>query len=162
MCICIRSTKWWGSQSSSCNLGWPKTSSAASSDEFILNMASAVVTEKQTSCPEACRALVDTSVPAHRVSRRSSRAIMPHSARHGKSQQSLKDGLGDQLCPHKLERTNDTCNQTRLHRGGNGVSLPTDLPLHGRGPPSSVQGLSQQGRSSVQRRLSAAMSGACC
>lgn len=72
MRICFRSTKWWGSQSSSCSISWSKTSSAASSDEFILNMVTAVATEKQTSCPEACRALLDTMVLAHRVSRRQS------------------------------------------------------------------------------------------
>jgi len=112
-------------------------------------MASVVVTEEQTSCPEACYAVLDTSVPAHKVSRRPPQAIMPHSALHGKPQQSSKDGLGDQVCSHKLEIANDTCNQMRLHHGGNGMSLPTGLPQHGWGPPSSVQGLSQQGFSSM-------------
>lgn len=83
-------------------------------------MVSAVVTEKQPSCPEACCALLDTSVPAHRVSRRSS---CPFSSPR-KPQQSLKEGLGDQVCPHKLELSNDMCNQIRLHCGGNSVSLP--------------------------------------
>lgn len=162
MCTCFRSTKWWGSQSSSCSLSSSETSSAASSDEFILHMVSGVVTEKQTSCPEACRALLDTSVLPHRVSRRSSRVIVPHSALRGKPQQSLKDGLGDQVCPHKLGRTNGTCKQTRLHHGGNDVSLPTGLPLRGGGPPPSGQGLSRQGRSGMQRRPSVVASGAGC
>lgn len=75
--------------------------------------------------------------------------MAPWSAGHGKPQQSLKDGLRNQMHPHKLEITNDMCNQMRLHHGSNGVSLPTDLLLHGWGPPPSVQDLSQQGRSSV-------------
>lgn len=162
MCICFRSTKWWGSQSSSCSLSSSKTSSAASSDEFILHKASGVVMEKQTSCPEACRALLDTSVLPHRVSRRLSRAIVLHSALRGKPQQSLKDGLGDQVRPHKRGRTNGTCNQTRLHHGGDDVSLPTGLPLRGGGPPPPGQGLLRQGHSGEQRRASAAASGAGC
>lgn len=59
-----------GSQSSSFSLCWSKTRSAASSDECILNMVSVDVTEEKTSCPEACLAVLDTLVLAHRVSGR--------------------------------------------------------------------------------------------
>lgn len=127
----VLGAQWWSSQSSSCGLCWSKKNSAAASDEFIPNMVSVVVTEKQPSCPEACRTLLDTSVPAHRVSRRSSRAIVP-------IQLSMET-------PAELERwpgrssvstqagTNDMCNQMRLHCGSSSVSLPTSLLLHGGG-----------------------------
>lgn len=118
-----------GSQSSSCSLCWSQTSSAASSDEFILNIVSVYVPEKKTSYPEVCHAVLDTLTLAHKVSGRLFWAITPHSALHGKPQQSLKDGLGDQICPEKkLVTCARRWDSSRVVM----ACLPTGLPLHGR------------------------------
>lgn len=149
-----------GSQSSSCSLCWSTTRSAAFSDEFILNMVSVDVTEKTTSCPEACHAVLDTLVLAHKLSGRLSWAITSHSAFHGKLQQSLKDGLGDK-CVHTCWKKLTPCaRRWDSTRPVMACVCPSASPCRVR--TTFVQGLPWAGHSSLQWKLSASVAGTCC